>query len=162
MGARRVIELFRELFYWGVHLIMKITGFSEQFVLFLIMGGINTLFYYGLYSLLIFMGLHYSAAVVIGTVCGVLFNFQTFGRVVFKNCQFRLLGRFIGVYTIVCSVNIVGLKLLEIAGLPNKYIAGAIMVLPCALLGYVLNKTFVFNQPKCKLQSPPPESVPEN
>ena len=124
---------------------MKITGFSEQFVLFLVMGGINTLFYFSLYSFLIYIGVFYAAAVVIGTVCGVLFNFQTFGRVVFKNFQLRLLMPFVGVYTVVCAANIAGLKLLELIGLENKYIAGAVLVLPVALLGYVLNKTFVFS-----------------
>jgi len=139
------MKKIKALFDWGIHLGMKITGFSEQFLLFLVMGGINTLFYYGLYSLLIYTGVFYAAAVVIATVCGVLFNFQTFGRVVFKNFQTRLLGRFIGVYVILCLANIAGLKLLELIGLENKYIAGAVLVLPVALLGYVLNKTFVFN-----------------
>ena len=143
MGAGRMKKL-KALFYWGIHLGMKITGLSEQFMLFLVMGGINTLFYYSLYSLLIYVGVFYAAAVVIATVCGVLFNFQTFGRVVFKNFQFRLLGRFIGVYVVVCAANIAGLRALEFVGLVNKYIAGAVLVLPVALLGYVLKKTFVF------------------
>ena len=138
----------KKLFYWGIHLGCRITGLSEQFMLFLVMGGINTLFYYSLYSLLIYIGLFYAAAVVIATVCGVLFNFQTFGRVVFKDFQMRLLGRFVCVYIVVCAANIAGLKLLEMVGLENKYIAGAVLVLPVALLGYVLNKTFVFNRTK--------------
>ena len=140
------MKRIKELFYRCVHLGMKITGFSERFLLFLIMGGINTLFYYGLYSLLIYIGLNYAAAVVIATVCGVLFNFQTFGRVVFKNFRLQLLGRFIGVYAVVCAANIAGLKLLETIGVVDKYIAGAVLVLPMALLGYLLNKTFVFNE----------------
>ena len=139
------MKKLKALFYWGIRLGMKITGFSEQFVLFLVMGGINTLFYFSLYSFLIYIGVFYAAAVVIGTVCGVLFNLQTFGRVVFKNFQLRLLMPFVGVYTVVCAANIAGLKLLELIGLENKYIAGAVLVLPVALLGYVLNKTFVFS-----------------
>ncbi|MBR4127592.1 MAG: GtrA family protein [Alphaproteobacteria bacterium] len=139
------MKKLKALFYWGIRLGMKITGFSEQFVLFLVMGGVNTLFYYSLYSFLIYIGVFYAAAVVIGTVCGVLFNFQTFGRVVFKNFQMRLLGRFFTVYAVVCLANIAGLKLLEFVGLTNKYTAGAVLVLPVALLGYVLNKTFVFS-----------------
>lgn len=158
MGAR-IIERIKGLFFWGIRLGMKITGFSEQFILFLVMGGVNTLFYYALYSLLIFTGLHYAAAVVIATCCGVMFNFQTFGRVVFKNFQLRLLGKFISVYTVVCLANIAGLKALEIAGLADKYIAGAILVLPVALLGYALNKTFVFKRSAPELQNPPADKV---
>ena len=142
------------LFDWGIHLGMKITGLSEQFILFLVMGGINTLFYYVLYSFLIYIGLYYATAVVIGTVCGVLFNFQTFGRVVFKNIRLCLLGRFICVYTVVCAVNIAGFRLLELVGLMNKYIAGAVLILPGALLGYVLNKMFVFNQKGTESENP--------
>lgn len=161
MGAR-IIARIKGLFFWGIHLGMKITGFSEQFMLFLVMGGVNTLFYYCLYSLLIFSGLHYAAAVVIATCCGVMFNFQTFGRIVFKNFQLRLLGKFIGVYTVVCIANIAGLKALEIAGLADKYIAGAVLVLPVALLGYVLNKRFVFKRPEPGLQNPPQDTASAN
>ena len=140
------MKKLKALFYRGIHLGMKITGFSEQFMLFLVMGGVNTLFGYSLYSLLLYVGVYYMAAVVISTVCGVLFNFQTFGRFVFKNFQLKLLGRFFGVYTVVCLANIAGLKSLEYVGLVNKYIAGAVLILPVALLGYVLNKTFVFKK----------------
>lgn len=149
------MKKLKELFFWGIRLGMKITGFSEQFVLFLVMGGINTVFYYALYSLLIYAGVHYAAAVGIATVCGVLFNFQTFGRVVFKDFQMRLLGRFVGVYVVVYAANVAGLKILETAGLENKYIAGAVLVLPVALLGYVLNKTFVFNRSKSEFENQP-------
>ena len=149
------MKKLKTLFYWGIHLGMKITGLSEQFILFLVMGGINTLFYYCLFSSLIYVGLYYVTAVVIATVCGVLFNFQTFGRVVFKNFQLRLLGRFICVYIVVCAANIAGLRLLELVGLMNKYIAGAILVLPIALLGYVLNKTFVFKHKGAESENPP-------
>lgn len=144
------MTFFKKAFRAGVGLAVKITGLSEQFVLFLIMGGVNTAFYYALYSLLIYVGLHYAAAVGIATVCGVLFNFQTFGRVVFKDFQPRLLGRFAGVYAVVYLANVAGLKALELAGLQDKYIAGAVLVLPVALLGYVLNKTFVFNRSKAR------------
>lgn len=153
------MKKLKELFFWGVRLGMKITGFSEQFILFLIMGGINTLFYFSLYSLLIYVGLHYAAAVAVATVCGVLFNFQTFGRVVFKDFQTRLLGRFVGVYAVVYTANVAGLKLLEIAGLSDKYIAGAVLVLPVALLGYVLNKTLVFNRSKQQPENPQSKTV---
>ena len=141
-----IVKKFKALFDLGIRLAMKITGFSERFVLFLVMGGVNTAFSYSLYSLLIYSGVYYPVAVVVSTVCGVLFNFQTFGRVVFKDFRLRLLGRFFGVYAIVCGTNIAGLKLLEMAGLVDKYIAGAVLILPMAMLGYTLNRTFVFNR----------------
>lgn len=150
------MKKIKDLFFQGVRLGMKITGFSERFILFLIMGGVNTVFYYSLYSLLIYAGAHYAAAVGAATVCGVLFNFQTFGRVVFKDFQPRLLGRFVGVYVVVYAANVAGLKLLELCGLADKYAAGAVLVLPVALLGYALNRTFVFNRSERPSGNPPP------
>ena len=41
---------FKRLFFRGVSIAAKVTGLSEQFVSFLIMGGVNTVFYYVLYS----------------------------------------------------------------------------------------------------------------
>ena len=121
-----------------------LTGLSERFLLFLIAGGINTLFYYGVYALLIRLGVPYPAAVVLATVCGVAFNFNTFGRFVFKQFESRLISRFAAVYAVLALTNIAGIKLFELCGLPNRYIAGAVLTLPVALLGYFLNKTFVF------------------
>ena len=126
------------------------------------MGGVNTVFYYALYSLLIYAGLHYAAAVAIATVCGVLFNFQTFGRVVFKNFQTRLLGRFAAVYAVVYLANVAGLAALERVGLADKYLAGAVLVLPVAMLGYVLNRTFVFNRPAASRENQPSPTDPTN
>ena len=153
---------FKRLFFRGVSIAAKVTGLSEQFVSFLIMGGVNTVFYYALYSLLIYAGLHYAAAVAIATVCGVLFNFQTFGRVVFKNFQTRLLGRFAAVYAVVYLANVAGLKALERVGLADKYLAGAVLVLPVAMLGYVLNRTFVFNRPAASRENQPSPTDPTN
>lgn len=153
---------FKRLFFRGVSIAAKVTGLSEQFVSFLIMGGVNTVFYYALYSLLIYAGLHYAAAVAIATVCGVLFNFQTFGRVVFKNFQTRLLGRFAAVYAVVYLANVAGLAALERGGLADKYLAGAVLVLPVAMLGYVLNRTFVFNRPAASRENQPRPTDPTN
>ncbi len=121
-----------------------LTGLSERFLLFLIAGGINTLFYYGVYAALIRLSLPYPAAVVSATVCGVAFNFNTFGRFVFKQFERRLISRFAAVYAVLALANVAGIKLCELCGLPNRYIAGALLTLPVALLGYFLNKTFVF------------------
>ena len=56
----------------------------------------------------------------------------------------RLLGKFFGVYGIVYGCNVLGLKCLDRVGITNMYIAGAILVLPLALLGFCLNKKWVF------------------
>lgn len=142
MGAGRVRKIWHELLSFGA----RVSGFSEQFISFLIVGGVNTVFYYALYSLFLFVGFPYGAAAGLATCIGVLFNFQSFGRLVFGDRDIRRLGRFIGVYVITWVVNVAGLKALESAGIPDKYIAGLITVLPVALLAFYLNRRFVFNR----------------
>lgn len=44
------------------------------FVKFILVGILNTAFGYGAFALLMYTGLHYSAAVVLSTIAGILFN----------------------------------------------------------------------------------------
>ncbi|MHC5824813.1 MAG: GtrA family protein, partial [Nostoc sp.] len=45
---------------------------SKRFIRFLIVGGINTLFGYSLFALLILLNFHYEIAALISTACGIL------------------------------------------------------------------------------------------
>ena len=117
--------------------------FSNQLIRFLFVGGLNTVFGYSVYALFLFVGLHFAVATLLSTVIGVIFNFFTTGRLVFQNRNMRLILRFAGVYGIVYLVQVSMLQLLDSFGL-NLYVAGAVLVLPLALLSFVLNKKFVF------------------
>jgi len=114
-----------------------------RFLRFLVVGGINTLFGYSVYALLLFLNVHYSLAAVVATILGILFNFKTTGRIVFNSRDNRLLVKFVGVYAFLCLVNILVLKLFD-GFQVDLYLAGFIMLLPMALFGYFLNKMFVF------------------
>lgn len=116
---------------------------NRRFLLFLIVGGVNTLVGYGLYSGLLFLGLHYAAATVLATILSVLFNFKSTGRVVFGNSDNRLLWRFIIVYIAVCLVNILCLRLYEVFD-DNMYVAGIFMIFPSAIVTFVLLNRLVF------------------
>ncbi len=116
---------------------------QKQFVRFLFVGGLNTLVGYSLFAVLIFVGLHYTIAAFIGTVLGVLFNFKTTGKFVFDSHDNRLLWKFFGVYGLMYLLNIIGLYFLDIL-IKNIYISGAVLIFPMALVGFVLNKRFVF------------------
>ena len=118
----------------------------RQFVHFLLVGVLNTLFGLGVYWLLVFAGLHYSLAVLLSTVLGILFNFKTYGILVFRNTSNRLFLNFFLVYTVVYFFGVGMIKLLLLAGL-DKYSAGAAVTIPNALISYLLNKKFVFRQP---------------
>jgi putative flippase GtrA len=106
-------------------------------------GGINTVFGYAVFALFILMGLHYVLAALISTVCGILFNFKTTGTLVFKNKDNRLIFRFFGVYLFTYLINIGLLKLFDMAGV-GSLVAGAIIVLPMAVVSFLLMRRFVF------------------
>lgn len=126
--------------------IARATHLSEQFVRFLFVGALNTVFGYCAFAFFVFLGCNYIFAPLFATIIGVLFNFKTIGLLVFKNGDNRLLARFFGVYAIVYLCNVLCLKAFELGGIKNLYVSGIILVLPLALLGYGLNKKFVFER----------------
>ena len=115
------------------------------FIKFILVGILNTLFGYCAFALLIFVGIHYSLAVVISTIAGILFNFKTTGVLVFKNKDNRLIFKFVAVYAIICSLNILLLKIAKIFGL-NLYFAGFVTTCIMAVLSFGLNKNWVFKK----------------
>lgn len=80
---------------------------------------------------------------VIATIIGVLFNFCTTSRVVFQSGDVRVLPRFIGVYVVQCTLNVLFLKLLIVVGVP-VLIAEAIVVGGLAVFTFLALKTWVF------------------
>jgi putative flippase GtrA len=127
---RKIIDLIHRL--WSI-----------PFFRFLVVGGVNTIFGYGVFSLLILLGLHYVIAALLATICGILFNFKTTGTLVFKNRDSRLIFRFFGVYLITYFLIVGLLKLLDMAGV-TPLVAGAIIVLPMGVVSFLLMKNLVF------------------
>lgn len=118
---------------------------QNKLVRFFIVSGLNTVFGYGLFALLIFIGVAYPLALLIGTIAGILFNFKTIGVVVFKNNNNILIFKFFGVYGITYLFNLGGLALFKSIDF-NIYWSGAILLIPIGLLAFLLNKIFVFNK----------------
>lgn len=115
----------------------------KQYLRFFLVAGLNTFFGYGAFALLIYFGLHYTLAVLISTVAGVLFNFKTYGLLVFNSKDNKLIFHFFGVYIVTYLCNVSGIALLAHLEFSN-YMAGMIMALPIGFLGFILNKKFVF------------------
>jgi len=118
---------------------------SYRYIRFLLIGLVNTVFGYGLYAFFIFIGLHYSLAVFFGTILGILFNFQTIGRFVFKKIAKSLFLRFVSVYVFSYCLNIILIYLFKKIGF-NDYSAGAILILPVSFIVYLLNSKYVFQK----------------
>lgn len=120
---------------------------AVQFVRFLFVGLVNSLFGYGCFAGFLAIGLHYAVALFLATVIGVLFNFKTTGALVFRSSSNRLLFRFCAVYGIVYTANVLLMKCLLRVGL-NSYASGAVLLAPIAVLSYILNKKYVFQHGK--------------
>ena len=118
--------------------------FKYTWLRFLLVGVLNTLVGYGLFSFFIFLDLHYSIAVLYSTILGVLFNYKSIGKLVFNTHNNDRIYHFIGVYIFLYLLNVASLWGLSSIGLENMYVAGAILLAPLAIISYALNKSFVF------------------
>ena len=113
------------------------------FLRFLVVGALNSAFGYSVFAVLVKSGLHYSSALFLATVVGMLFNYKTTGRLVFQSRVKGLLLRFVGVYVFLYAVNVAAMKLLLVNGV-GTLVSGAALLLPMAGLSYILNKNLVF------------------
>jgi putative flippase GtrA len=83
---------------------------QNAFARFLVVGALNTAFGWSVYAAFILLGIPRPFSLLGATVLGVLFNFQTIGRVVFGSARGLLLPRFVVVYA---GVYLFNLALLE-------------------------------------------------
>lgn len=124
---------------------------DAQFVRFVLVAGLNTAFGWCIFALLRFLfGLIPNIdallfATLLGTIISVLFNFKTYGHLVFRNKNRRLLFKFVMVYAITYFVNYFSIHFLESLWGINNYWGALIMAIPVGLLNYLLNKIFVFS-----------------
>ncbi len=116
---------------------------AAQFVRFVLVGLLNTAFGYGVFALLILLGIPYPIATLLSTAAGVLFNFKSYGTLVFGSHDNRLLLRFVAVYAVIYAVNLIPLRWAERNGI-SLLVTGAAVALPMALLSFLLNRRFVF------------------
>lgn len=123
-----------------------LVGFlKSQFFRFLVASGINTLFGFLAFSFFIFLGFRYPIAVLFSTACGILFNFQTIGRLVFFSRDNRLIFRFVLVYIATYLLFTFGVGILIRFHL-SAYASGAIMAIPIGVASFLLNKRLVFKK----------------
>ncbi|HLN59697.1 MAG TPA: GtrA family protein [Thermoanaerobaculia bacterium] len=118
-----------------------------RFVRFLLVAALNTVFGYSLFAALILLGIHYPIAAAIGTVTGILFNFQTTGRLVFERHDLSLLLRFFAVYGISYVVGVSLLRWADHHGI-SVLVAAAVLAVPMGFFSYTLQRLLVFRRPR--------------
>lgn len=127
--------------FYEVPIIKKIL--ETRFHIFIVVGMINTIFSYSLFALFIYLGMHYTFAVLISSCLGVLFNFKTTGKFVFQNKNNKLIFRFVMIYVVVYFLNIGLIKFFH-SLYPNYYVAGALSTLIMPIVSFTLMRLFVF------------------
>jgi putative flippase GtrA len=123
-------------------MVMKI---DARFIRYLMAGGVNTLFGYSVFALLVYIGADHYIAIFFSSIAGILFNFQTFGVLVFRNNSRRLIWKFVAVYCFLYLVNVTLLYFLVALSI-NVYVSNAIAVMFTAGIGFYLNRRYVFSK----------------
>jgi putative flippase GtrA len=118
---------------------------KHQLLRFLCVGLLNTLFGYICFAFFIYLGLHYAVALGLATAAGILFNFQTTGKIVFNNTRAILIFKFIGVYAFLYILNVGAIKLLKPFS-TNYYLTDFLALIPITGIAFILNKFFVFTE----------------
>lgn len=117
---------------------------NKQFIKFLITGGINTLFSYFVFVVIFFLINQKELTVTLTTIIAVLFNFQSYKHLVFKDSNNQKILIFIGVYFFMYLLALIHLWIFVDMYNFNVYIAQLFSLLYMPLLGFYLNKRYVY------------------
>jgi putative flippase GtrA len=120
-----------------------VKGSLTSFVRFALTGALNTGFGYATYAALVLIGLPLWLAVGAATLLAIVFNFYSYGGLVFGKTSRRYLPAFLGVYSALGIVNFLGLKSLTQAGV-GPLVSQALLVPLLAITGYVGMRMLVF------------------
>jgi len=124
---------------------------QKQICRYLFTGVINTVFGYSVYSGLVFLGLGYSFSLLIATVTGVVFNYYTFGKVVFNTSHdTSRLFKFIFCYVITYCLNLLMLSFLISFMELDLYISQALCIPPSFIINWFLFKFWVYKNTEIK------------
>jgi len=111
---------------------------------FIAVGVLNTLFGYGVFSAAILVGANPFVALVIAYAVGVVFNFFTTGRLVFRERRASIV-KFVFAYVLIYLFNAALYWLLATTG-ANPLLVQALCIPVVTVFSYTLFNTFVFKE----------------
>jgi len=115
-------------------------------------GVINTLFGYGLYALLVSIGLQIFVAQIVGHVIGVTFNYFSYSRYVFQDGSASKL-RFLLSYTLNYLIGLASLAL-AVKLLSSPYSAGLVAMLVTSITNFIVLRRYVFTSASYEARPP--------
>lgn len=118
--------------------------FERKFVKYLFVGFMNTVFSYLVYAIVVTITSRATFSLAFSYIIGILFNFQTTGRIVFDNRDNKLIVKFFLSYLTTFFINRYSLDTLVNTMGCDKYLSQALLVFPIALISFMLLKNFVF------------------
>jgi putative flippase GtrA len=108
-------------------------------------GFLNTVVGYAIYGLLILLNVPYLTALLVATIVGVIFNYFSIGRLVFKSRGGMIVfAKFIAAYGVVYAINASSLDVLIKYFQFNPYIGQALCVPLSVLISWLLMNYWVF------------------
>lgn len=108
-------------------------------------GLLNTVVGYAIYGILILLKAPYLAALLMATIAGVIFNYFSIGRLVFKSRGGLIVfGKFIAAYGAVYGINATALDVLIKHFQFNPYIGQALCVPLSVIISWLLMNYWVY------------------
>jgi putative flippase GtrA len=118
---------------------------DPKIIKFLSAGVLNTVFGYSVYALLLFIKTPYLIALFVATVAGVVFNYFSFGRMVFRgHGGWFVFGKFFIAYVLIYGVNAALLRVFTIDFLLSPYLGQVICIPISVLLSWLLMNYWVY------------------
>jgi len=122
-------------------------GRSKLIAKFLVVGLLNTVVGYGFYGILVLLQVPYLAALFMSTIMGVVFNYFSTGKLVFKSSGGRIIfAKFIAAYSMVYCINAVMLDVLVKHYQFDPYIGQALCVPLSVVMSWLLMNHWVYKK----------------
>jgi putative flippase GtrA len=122
---------------------LLLAGERRRMLMFLAVGVVNTVVGYGLFAAFFLTTQSHRVAAVGAYVVGIIFNFFSTGRLVFKSRTVSALLPFVAGYLVILGANLALLEVLVGLGL-NALIAQAVSLPPLVAASYLINSRIVF------------------
>jgi putative flippase GtrA len=118
---------------------------DPKIIKFLSAGVLNTVFGYSVYAVLLFIKFPYLLALFVATVAGIIFNYFSFGRLVFHgHGGWFVFGKFVIAYALIYGVNAALLRVFTIDFLLSPYLGQVICIPISVLLSWLLMNYWVY------------------
>lgn len=120
---------------------------DPKVVRFLVTGVLNTLFGYAVFSGLLWLSVQYLIALMLATIAGVIFNYFSFGRLVFQTeVHWRIFAKFVAAYATIYAINAALLAALTKYCSLSPYV-GQIICIPVSVgLSWLLMNHWVYKK----------------